>query len=312
YYSQISPLILLRYYDDATWVLRKMCLDAKAPHLSSTLPPTLLWKFNKPVHPNKRLTRQGNGHSEELRCVIAVIRHGDRTPKQKVKLNVTEEKLLNLMLKYNGGKPRAEMREAPAFLPGRESNSDPEDLEHAEKFRQVKAVLEESFSHSREPFGKAQGENFSGIYMKVQLKPLKWDGEGEEKRPVEALMILKYGGVLTHVTLAEELGRFFRYNMYPGKGTGLLRLHSTYRRDLKIYNSNVGRMSAAAFAKGLLDLEGQLTPILVSLVSKDSSMLDGLDTVSIEMEAFKARLNEIVKSGKKMINELLLFIIIKS
>ncbi|KAG5409752.1 hypothetical protein IGI04_006071 [Brassica rapa subsp. trilocularis] len=40
-------------------------------------------------------------------------------------------------------------------------------IEHAEKLRQVKAVLEE-------------GENFSGIYRKVQLKPLKWDGEGEK------------------------------------------------------------------------------------------------------------------------------------
>lgn len=72
-------------------------------------------------------------------------------------------------------------------------------------------------------------------------------------------------------------------------------------------------MSAAAFAKGLLDLEGQLTPILVqpflqrffvclltttlydlngifvqvSLVSKDSSMLDGLDNASIEMDEAK-------------------------
>ncbi|CAN7139488.1 unnamed protein product [Brassica rapa subsp. narinosa] len=139
--------------------------------------------------------------------------------------------------------------------------------------------------------------------MKVQLKPLKWDGEGEEERPVEALMILKYGGVLTHAG-----------NMYPGEGTGLLRLHSTYRHDLKIYSSDEGlvQMSAAAFAKSLLDLEGQLTPILVSLVSKDSSMWDGLDTASIEMEAAKARLNEIVTSGKKIINELLLFIIIKS
>ncbi|CAN7028801.1 unnamed protein product [Brassica rapa subsp. trilocularis] len=164
------PLILLRYYDDVACVLRKICLDAKVPHLSSTLPPTLPWKFNKHVQPNKGLTRQGNENSEELRCVIAVIRHGDRTPKQKVKLNVTEEKLLNLMLKYNGGKPRAEVREAPAFLavqlqdlldatrmlvlrtswnhelnslPGRESDSDPEDLEHAEKLHQVKAVIEE-------------------------------------------------------------------------------------------------------------------------------------------------------------------------
>ncbi|XP_058771120.1 inositol hexakisphosphate and diphosphoinositol-pentakisphosphate kinase VIP1-like isoform X1 [Vicia villosa] len=74
-----------------------------------------------------------------------------------------------------------------------------------------------------------------------------------------------------------------------GECTGLLRLHSTHRHDLKIYSSDEGRvqMSAAAFAKGLLDLEGQLTPILVSLVSKDSSMLDGLDNASIEMEEAK-------------------------
>ena len=34
---------------------------------------------------------------------------GDRTPKQKVKMKVTQERLLNLMLKYNGGRPRAEV-----------------------------------------------------------------------------------------------------------------------------------------------------------------------------------------------------------
>ncbi|KAG5406996.1 hypothetical protein IGI04_013115 [Brassica rapa subsp. trilocularis] len=51
-------------------------------------------------------------------------------------------------------------------------------IEHAEKLRQVKAVLEEVLY--REPFGMAHGGNFSGIYRKVQLKPLKWDGEGEE------------------------------------------------------------------------------------------------------------------------------------
>eukprot|EP00854_Cymbomonas_tetramitiformis_P007463 gene7463-8887_t len=64
----------------------------------------------------------------------------------------------------------------------------------------------------------------------------------------------------------------------PGDaGGGLLRLHSTYRHDLKIYSSDEGRvqMTAAAFVKGLLDLEGtSLAPILVSLVKKDASMLD--------------------------------------
>ncbi|KMZ60976.1 hypothetical protein ZOSMA_55G00270 [Zostera marina] len=107
-----------KYYDDAACVLRKMFLDAKAPHLSSTIPPTLPWKVNEPLQPSEGLTRQGSGiigtfghdRAEELRCVIAVVRHGDRTPKQKVKLKITEEKLLNLMLKYNGGKPRTETK----------------------------------------------------------------------------------------------------------------------------------------------------------------------------------------------------------
>ncbi|KAF8681847.1 hypothetical protein HU200_045290 [Digitaria exilis] len=306
-----------KYYDDAACILRKIFLDAKAPHLSSTIPPNLPWK-SEPVQSTEGLTRQGSGiigtfgQSEELRCVIVVIRHGDRTPKQKVKLKVTEEKLLNLMLKYNGGKPRAETKLksaiqlqdlldatrqlVPPTRSGRESDSDAEDIEHVEKLRQVKAVLEE-------------GGHFSGIYRKVQLKPLKWmkvakrNGDGQEERPIEALMILKYGGVLTHAgrKQAEELGRFFRNNIYPGEGTGLLRLHSTYRHDLKIYSSDEGRvqMSAAAFAKGLLDLEGQLTPILVSLVSKDSSMLDGLEDASTEMNEAKARLHEIIISNAK-------------
>ena len=33
-------------------------------------------------------------HREELRCVVAIIRHGDRTPKQKLKLNVSEPHIL--------------------------------------------------------------------------------------------------------------------------------------------------------------------------------------------------------------------------
>ncbi|KAL5223236.1 hypothetical protein ABZP36_027949 [Zizania latifolia] len=304
-----------KYYDDAACILRKMFLNDKAPHVSSTIPANLPWKISEPVQPFDTVSGQERGtvgisrQSEELRCVIAVIRHGDRTPKQKVKLKVTEEKLLKLMLKYNGGKAHAEAKLksalqlqdlldatrilVPRTRSGRESDSDAE-IEHAEKLRQVRAVLEE-------------GGHFSGIYRKVQLKPSNWvcmpksNGEGEEY-PIEALMVLKYGGVLTHAgrKQAEELGRYFRNNMYPSEGPGLLRLHSTYRHDLKIYSSDEGRvqMSAAAFAKGLLDLEGELTPILVSLVSKDSSMLDGLQDGTIEINEAKARLHDIILSSK--------------
>lgn len=74
------------------------------------------------------------------------------------------------------------------------------------------------------------------------------------------LLIVKWGGELTAAgqRQAEELGRAFRC-MYPGgegeyaslPGSGFLRLHSTYRHDLKVYASDEGRvqMTAAAFTK---------------------------------------------------------------
>lgn len=57
-----------------------MFLDAKAPHLSSAIPPILPWKVNEPSPTSEGLTRQGSGiigtfgQAEELRCVIAIVR----------------------------------------------------------------------------------------------------------------------------------------------------------------------------------------------------------------------------------------------
>ena len=69
-----------------------------------------------------------------------------------------------------------------------------------------------------------------------------------------------------------RLGQKLRHELYPDSpGGGILRLHSTFRHDLKIKTSDEGRVmkTAAAFAKGLLELEGDLPPILVSLVHKE-------------------------------------------
>lgn len=41
------------------------------------------------------LCRPDESH-EELRCVLAVIRHGDRTPKQKMKMKVTQVTLMHI------------------------------------------------------------------------------------------------------------------------------------------------------------------------------------------------------------------------
>ena len=56
----------------------------------------------------------------------------------------------------------------------------------------------------------------------------------------------------------------------------------TFRHDLKIYSSDEGRVvtTAAAFAKGFLNLEGPLPPIITSLVRSDEHVTALLDDSS--------------------------------
>ena len=91
-------------------------------------------------------------------------------------------------------------------------------------------------------------------------------------------MIVKWGGDLTKLgeKQAVRLGNRLRTELYPSnRDGGILRLHSTFRHDLKIKTSDEGRVmkTAAAFAKGLLELEGDIPPILVSLVHKEKDSL---------------------------------------
>ena len=102
-----------------------------------------------------------------------------------------------------------------------------------------------------------------------------------------------------------QLGEHFRQQMYvedkENKKAGLLRLHSTYRHDLKCYTSDEGRCqkTAAAFLKGLLELEGALAPVLAIMIRNDEAV-QGLLNDSTEAEAVldkvKEQLNELFHS----------------
>ncbi|XP_020650050.1 inositol hexakisphosphate and diphosphoinositol-pentakisphosphate kinase 2 isoform X3 [Pogona vitticeps] len=300
----------MKYYDDCAKILGNIIMRELAPQFQ--IPWSIpLEAEDIPIVPTT------SGTMMELRCVIAVIRHGDRTPKQKMKMEVKHQKFFDLFEKCNGYKSGKLKLKKPKQLQevldiARQlllelgQNNDSEIEESKSKLEQLKTVLE-MYGH------------FSGINRKVQLTYLphgcpKTSSEEDDNRKQEPslLLVLKWGGELTPAgrVQAEELGRAFRC-MYPGgqgdyagfPGCGLLRLHSTYRHDLKIYASDEGRvqMTAAAFAKGLLALEGELTPILVQMVK--SANMNGLldsdsDSLSSCQHRVKARLNEILQRDK--------------
>ncbi|XP_069758582.1 inositol hexakisphosphate and diphosphoinositol-pentakisphosphate kinase 2 isoform X10 [Narcine bancroftii] len=305
----------MKYYDDCAKILGNIIMRELAPQLQ------IPWSIpteaeDIPIVPTT------SGTMMELRCVIAIIRHGDRTPKQKMKMEVMHPKFFDLFEKYDGYKSGKLKVKKPKQLQevldiSREllaelgQHNDCEIEEKKSKLEQLKTVLE-MYGH------------FSGINRKVQMTYLphgqpKTSSEEEDSRREDPslLLVLKWGGELTPAgrVQAEELGRAFRC-MYPGgqgdyagfPGCGLLRLHSTYRHDLKIYASDEGRvqMTAAAFAKGLLALEGELTPILVQMV-KSANMNGLLDSNSNSLSScqhrVKARLHEIMQKDQEFTEE---------
>ncbi|XP_044135492.1 inositol hexakisphosphate and diphosphoinositol-pentakisphosphate kinase 1 isoform X8 [Bufo gargarizans] len=305
----------MKYYDDCAKILGNIIMRELAPqfHIPWSIPTEA---EDIPIVPTT------SGTMMELRCVIAIIRHGDRTPKQKMKMEVRHSRFFELFEHHDGyktGKLKLKKPEqlqevldiARLLLAELGAHNDCEIEERKSKLEQLKTVLE-MYGH------------FSGINRKVQLTYLphghpKTSSEDEDARKdsPSLLLVLKWGGELTPAgrVQAEELGRAFRC-MYPGgqgdyagfPGCGLLRLHSTFRHDLKIYASDEGRvqMTAAAFAKGLLALEGELTPILVQMVK--SANMNGLldsdsDSLSSCQQRVKARLHEIMQKDAEFIKE---------
>ncbi|XP_067425147.1 inositol hexakisphosphate and diphosphoinositol-pentakisphosphate kinase 2 isoform X7 [Emydura macquarii macquarii] len=331
----------MKYYDDCAKILGNIIMRELAPQFQ--IPWSIpLEAEDIPIVPTT------SGTMMELRCVIAVIRHGDRTPKQKMKMEVKHQKFFDLFEKcdgYKSGKLKLkkpkQLQEvldiARQLLLEHGQNNDSEIEESKAKLEQLKTVLEifwgQELSLAKHFYGVLHKGvltcwhgygHFSGINRKVQLTYLphgcqKTSSEEEDNRREEPslLLVLKWGGELTPAgrVQAEELGRAFRC-MYPGgqgdyagfPGCGLLRLHSTYRHDLKIYASDEGRvqMTAAAFAKGLLALEGELTPILVQMVK--SANMNGLldsdsDSLSSCQHRVKARLHEILQRDREFTPE---------
>ena len=248
---------------------------------------------------------------EELRSIVAVFRHADRSPKQKMKFIVEDELILSLFDMFGKNKkikkgeklPEIKLKKPKELIEvlkivntilqkNSKNLTNKKDKNFFAKIFQIKMVLERKM-------------HFDGLTRKIQMKPIEYiEIENKEKntkkyKVTKALMILKWGGSLTHSGIEQsiKLGKSFKSNLYPVSNnydSGLSRLHSTYRHDLKCYSSDEGRClkTAASFLKGLLELEGPVIPIITSMVKNDENVNKLLDVSSDQIPEFRGKIKQ--------------------
>lgn len=135
-------------------------------------------------------------HQEELRCVITIIRHGDRTPKQKLKGDINGERFLRYFhdhtkkvkkdLKVKAKKDMVQFLETvKAVISDMEAEGVKKNRDLLYKARHIRDIL--------------QRWKFSGLNRKLQMKPRKWVEEetpdgGTTTKCSELQLIVKWGG----------------------------------------------------------------------------------------------------------------------
>jgi hypothetical protein len=133
-------------------------------------------------------------HQEELRCVITIIRHGDRTPKQKLKRDIESEDFLKYFEDHSKNTKALKIKEKNEMLSFLELvNASITKLELQggtnpgvmQKALQIRSVLERS--------------KITGLNRKIQMKPRKWEeGPDGKKTNVSALQLIVLVGELWH------------------------------------------------------------------------------------------------------------------
>jgi len=199
----------------------------------------------------------------DLLCVIIVSRHGDRTPKQKVKAQVTLESdfaagWLCGSLAGSVSKPSSKF---DLRMPEQLMRLDQTFTDLAADGHDVRAIIDALACI------RSHGSPFSAS---VKCKKN------------ELTVALKWGGELTEAgaEAAEAFGRFMHEQTFPGEDAG--QFHATIRQDMKIYSSKEARVqhTAAAFCRGLMCLNLPAQLILATLVRTDEYGLNDSKALS--------------------------------
>ncbi|VEU24399.1 DEKNAAC105561 [Brettanomyces naardenensis] len=242
------------YYDRCAEILRNMFVAAKKKRAAEIPAPPAEERKQKWV----------------FKGFVSVVRHADRTPKQKFKYSFRSPIFISLLKGYKEEVIIREVRDLRVVLETVRVAQE-QHLENTKKLNQLASALEKKMY-------------FPGT--KVQLKPAL--NENNEIEKVQ--LILKWGGEPTHSARyqATDLGEQFRQDIQL--------LNQKALEDVQVYTSSERRVVASAqlFSKTFLSVD-QLPEGFLQ-VRKD--LLDDSNAAKDLMDKVKKKLKPLLRQGK--------------
>eukprot|EP00397_Hematodinium_sp_SG-2012_P005122 GEMP01005140.1.p1 GENE.GEMP01005140.1~~GEMP01005140.1.p1 ORF type:complete len:935 (-),score=149.39 GEMP01005140.1:920-3724(-) len=287
------------YFDEVAHVLyTDLCGRLKLLVSESTLVRRISSPVSARIETEKTACSGRSSPYEELMCVWSLVRHGDRTPKRKLKLQFACEDPFTagwLLGWLQGGEIQETLYK---FFREQRETSKVVELRSTQQLQRLFLILKEfekrpqrppagSMDSSESDSVKASTLLFSSdphdvlvIRSAVALLGSAFSTKSESQQfphakvEVQSTCIkvnLKWGGELTALgrQQAFRVGERFRRDNFPFEDAA--QLHATLRHDVKVYSSAEPRcrQTAGSFTKGFLDLRGPLPQIIVSFVRND-------------------------------------------
>lgn len=236
------------YYDTCASILRAKFMEAKLLREQSKIPSHVLEKKQKWI----------------FKGFVSVIRHADRTPKQKFKYSFKSPIFISLMKGYKEEIIIREVRDLNVVLQTIKVAIERK-LEDEKKLKQLEGALEKKMT-------------FPGT--KIQLKPAL-NKETDEIEKVQ--LILKWGGEPTHSARyqATDVGEQFRQDIQL--------LNKAALDDVRVFTSSERRVVASAqlFSKSFLaedDLPDDFLKVRKDLLDDSNAAKDLMDKVKKKLK----------------------------
>jgi len=262
----------MRYYDKCARTIRKLCLGALSEEMA-------IQNIPRRISTRRERVFVDGDNKHTLLSLVTVFRHGDRTPKRKLKLKMTHPEMLWM---FKNTKSEVKLKKRKQIVPflkalnhliqRLESSTCAPDKKLVPKLRVVRSVIEED----------RKG-------LKIQLKPKKII----EGKVTECLLACKWGGTLTWMGF--EQAKFYapvfwsemlrapstkgslvqqasEYSMYKVERTGFI-------KGLQVFAANEARVKSSAKAFIRETLQNEDVP--PNTLHSDNKVQEFLDDVSM-------------------------------